>query len=88
MSGRTTDFHTVVAQRRALRKARRAAVMRKDEDGLKRERYTLPREEAREKAREFFRRYPKSAYWSRVESWGETRDGKIAFTLCRLPTAD
>lgn len=56
--------------------------------GFSRETYRLPREEARETARDWFRRYPKAAYMTRVESWRVTDDGLIEFTMRRLPTAD
>ena len=51
-------------------------------------RFALPREEARSKAREMFRRYPKPAYMTEIESWRELPDGRIEFTMRRLPTAD
>jgi hypothetical protein len=54
----------------------------------RRETYTLSREEAREKARELFNAYPKQAYMTEIESWRELDDGKIEFTMRRLPTAD
>ena len=57
-------------------------------DGLVRESFTLPREDAREKARLFMERWPKEAYWSRVEHWARLPDGRIEFTMVRLPTAD
>lgn len=53
-----------------------------------RETWTLPRMEAREKAREFLRRYPRAAYWSEVESWRVLDDDRIEFTMRRLPSAD
>ena len=43
---------------------------------------------SREKAREVFRRYPKPAYMTEIESWRELPDGRIEFTMRRLPTAD
>lgn len=49
---------------------------------------TLPRAEAQQKAREFFAKYPKAAYWSEVESWRELPGDIIEFTLRRLPSAD
>jgi hypothetical protein len=61
---------------------------RRPDDGFLRETFTLPREEARSKARDFLRRYPKQAYMSAVESWREMPDGAIEFTMRRLPTAD
>ena len=42
----------------------------------------------RTKARELFRRYPKPAYMTEIESWRELPDGRIEFTMRRLPTAD
>ncbi|MEN3791449.1 hypothetical protein [Fulvimarina sp. MAC3] len=53
-----------------------------------RETFTLPREEARSKAREWFERFPKAAYWTQVESWRLVDDGAVEFTMRRLPTAD
>lgn len=57
-------------------------------DGYVRETYALPRDKARSKAREFLDRYPKAAYMSAVESWRELPDGRIEFTMKRLPSAD
>jgi hypothetical protein len=54
----------------------------------KRQTWTLPREEARLKAREFLRKYPRAAYWSEVETWRVLPDNRIEFTMRRLPTAD
>lgn len=54
----------------------------------RRETYTLPRPEAREKARELFNRFPKAAYMTEIEFWRELDDGQIEFTLRRLPSAD
>ena len=48
----------------------------------------LPRDKAREIAKEWFERYPKAAYLTQVESWGLTEDGIVEFTMRRLPTAD
>lgn len=53
-----------------------------------RETFVLPRDDAREKAREWFDRYPKAAYWTSVESWRQRSDGAIEFTMRRLPSAD
>ena len=58
------------------------------DDGYLRETFTLPRDKARSKARDFLARYPKQAYMSGVESWRELPDGDIEFTLRRLPSAD
>ncbi len=54
----------------------------------RRETFTMPRPDAREKAREFFARFPKAAYMTEVEQWRELADGQIEFTMRRLPTAD
>jgi hypothetical protein len=68
--------------------ASRMAGRRKPDDGYLRETFTLPREAARTRARDFFRRYPKAAYMSSVESWRELPDGAIEFTMRRLASAD
>lgn len=54
----------------------------------KRETYTLPRLDARAKARECFARFPKAAYMTEIEFWRELADGRIEFTIRRLPSAD
>ena len=53
-----------------------------------RETFSLPREQARAKAKAFLRSYPKAAYMSEVEWWRELPDGAIEFTMRRLRTAD
>ena len=68
--------------------ADRMAGRRKLDDGFLRESFTLPRDEARTRARDFLNRYPKAAYMSRVESWRELPGGDIEFTMRRLPSAD
>jgi hypothetical protein len=35
-----------------------------------------------------FRRYPKAAYMTEIEQWRELPDGRIEFTMRRLPSAD
>jgi hypothetical protein len=57
-------------------------------DGFVRETFALPRGAAREKAREWFERWPKQAYWTAIESWCERPEDVIEFTMRRLPTAD
>ena len=57
-------------------------------DAFRRETFALPREEAREKAREMFRRFPKAAYMTEIESWRELPGDRIEFTMRRLPSAD
>jgi hypothetical protein len=66
---------------------RRASQARRA-DGFKRESFILPREKAREKAREIFASFPKAAYMTEIESWRELDDGQIEFTMRRLPSAD
>jgi hypothetical protein len=58
------------------------------QDGYLRETFTLPREKARAKARDFLNRYPKAGYMSAVESWRELPTGDIEFTMRRLRSAD
>jgi hypothetical protein len=62
--------------------------MRARADGYRRDTFALPREAARSKARELLDRFPKAAYGTQVESWRELSDGRIEFTMRRLPTAD
>ena len=60
----------------------------KPRDGFVRETFRLPRTDARAKAREWFDRWPKQAYWTEIESWCERPEDVIEFTMRRLPTAD
>lgn len=57
-------------------------------DGFVRQTFTLPRTDARMKAREWFDRWPKQAYWTEIESWFERPGDLIEFTMRRLPTSD
>ena len=57
-------------------------------DGFIRETFVLPRQDARLKAREWFDRWPKQAYWTAIESWFERPNDVIEFTIRRLPAAD
>ncbi len=75
-----------LAERVSRRRASRVESARSD--AWRRESFTLPRAEARSKAREFFDRYPKAAYSTEIEFWRELEDGRIEFTMRRLPTAD
>ena len=68
--------------------AGRMAGRRKPDDGYLRETFTLPRDKARLRARDFLNRYPKAAYMSAVESWRELPDGEIEFTMRRLVSSD
>jgi hypothetical protein len=72
----------------ASRMADRGSRRRAREDGFLRETFKLPRESARQKAREFLTRYPKAGYMSAVESWRELPSGEIEFTMRRLRSAD
>ncbi len=71
---------------RQLDKSREIATSR--DDSFVRETYRLGRPAARRKAREWFDRYPKAAYWTQVESWRVLDGDVIEFTMRRLPTAD
>jgi hypothetical protein len=58
-------------------------------DGYVRETFSLPRkEEARDKAHAFLKKYPAEAYMTEVERWREPPGDAIEFTMRRLPTAD
>jgi hypothetical protein len=58
------------------------------ESAWRRETYTLERGQARDKAREYFLKFPKAAYMTEIESWRELPDDRIEFTIRRLPSAD
>lgn len=60
----------------------------KADDGYARETFTLPREQARERARAYLARWPAAAYMSVVETWRELPGGEIEFTMKRLKSAD
>jgi len=74
--------------------ARRLGKRARDQAGAgaggawRRETYVLPRGEARDKAREWFTKFPKAAYMTEIEFWRELSDGRIEFTIRRLPSAD
>jgi hypothetical protein len=61
---------------------------RKGRDAFRRETFALPREAARAKARDMFKRFPKAAYQTEIESWRVLPDDIIEFTMRRLPSAD
>ncbi len=69
-------------------RARQGLARATNESQWRRETFTLPREAAREKARELFSRFPKAAYMTEVESWRVLEGDTIEFTMRRLPTAD
>ncbi|MFN8830663.1 MAG: hypothetical protein ACK50Q_14615 [Labrys sp. (in: a-proteobacteria)] len=56
--------------------------------GFRRDTFVLPREEARAAARQQFERFPRAAYMTEIEFWEELSDGRIRFTMRRLPTSD
>lgn len=56
--------------------------------GFVRKTYRMRRDEARSTARDWFKRFPKAAYWTQVESWRVVEGDMIEFTMRRLPTAD
>ena len=74
--------------RRLSERSRSAATERSSTSMWRRETFTLPRLEARAKAREWFDLYPKAAYMTEIEFWRELADGQIEFTIRRLPSAD
>jgi hypothetical protein len=53
-----------------------------------REIFTLPVDAARLKAREIIDQSPQGGYLPIVENWRQLSDGKIEFTMRRLPAAD
>jgi hypothetical protein len=57
-------------------------------DGFLREKFTLPLNAARLKARQILDEYPAGGYMTTVENWRQLPDGQIEFTMRRLPTAD
>jgi hypothetical protein len=57
-------------------------------DAFRRETFALPREQARAMAREMFRRFPKAAYQTEIETWRVLPGDRIEFTVRRLPSAD
>ena len=72
----------------ARRTAERIGRHGKPVDAFQRETHVLEREAARAKARDLFGRFPKAAYMTEIESWRELSDGRIEFTMRRLPSAD
>lgn len=58
------------------------------DDGYLRETFTLPREEARARARAILDHWPAAAYMTKVESWRELPTSEIEFTMRRLRSAD
>lgn len=77
-----------IARRLGERAAKRAESGAAPHGSWRRETFTLPRSEARDKAREWFTKFPKAAYMTEIEFWRELDDGRIEFTIRRLPSAD
>jgi hypothetical protein len=69
-------------------RARAALDRNKHKGGFRRETFSLPRAEARRKAREILDRYPVAAYGTVIESWAVRPGDVIEFTIRRLPSAD
>ena len=82
-SKKPIDLAARVAGRRSGRRSSGVT-----DSAWRRETFCLPRGEAREKAREWFERFPKAAYMTEIESWRELADDKIEFVMRRLPSAD
>ena len=62
----------------------RSEGIRAPRDGFVRETFALPRLVARQKAREWFDRWPKQAYWTSIESWRERPDDVCLPSWIRL----
>lgn len=77
-----------VARRLGSRRDEQARGVARRADAWCRETFTLTREDARAAARDWFARFPKAAYMSEIESWRVLEDGRIEFTMRRLPSAD
>lgn len=74
--------------RRQIVRSRSGAVGGHARSAFIRETFILPRQAAREKAREWLDTWPKAAYWTEIETWRCLSDDRIEFTMRRLPTAD
>lgn len=74
--------------RRRLSRLSREPLLQQGDSQWRRETFTLPREEARAKAREVLDRFPKAAYMTEVENWRVLPGDRIEFTIRRLPSAD
>jgi len=85
---RPQDLADRVSRRRAARGQAPAGDAFPAGEAWRRESFTLPRAEARNKAREWFDRYPKAAYLTEIEFWRVLEDDRIEFTMRRLPSAD
>jgi hypothetical protein len=61
---------------------------KRGDDGFVRETFTLPRDEARVRARAILDHWPAAANMTAVETWRELPGGEIEFTMRRLRSAD
>jgi hypothetical protein len=52
------------------------------------QKFTLPIEAARRKAREIIDQFPRSGVMTVVENWRQLPDGRIEFTMRALPASD
>ena len=69
-------------------RSREALDRRKTARAFTRETFSLPRQEARAKARDILKRYPVAGYGTVIESWAVRPGDIIEFTIRRVPTAD
>ena len=85
---RSTRTPADLARRLATRSREKLADPAGRNGTWRRQTFRLPRDEARETARDWFERYPKAAYLTEIESWQVLDGDLIEFTMRRLPTAD
>jgi len=52
------------------------------------EKFTLPIDAARFKAREILGQFPQGGYVAVIENWQQLPDGQIEFTMRHLPATD
>ncbi|MGL5874214.1 MAG: hypothetical protein ACRC2R_17905 [Xenococcaceae cyanobacterium] len=50
--------------------------------------FNLPLEQAREKAKDYFKRYPRFGYETHIYKWKIASDGKVYFEIRRLKSCD
>ncbi len=88
MWGSAMSIERKTLPRLARRLSERSRAKAREQSIWRRETFTLPRQEARAKAHEWFDTFPKAAYMTEIEFWRELADGQIEFTIRRLPSAD
>lgn len=76
------------AHKMGLRGPQRAREKPTTSDPYLHEEFRLPRENARQKVREYRRSFPEAAYQTELEKFGELPDGRILFVMKRLRSAD